>query len=74
MSSQTRQSVQVAPLPPATAALPVGRGAQSPGARVDVPGSPRDASVPGRGENASVASEFVRRSQSTGSGPSPTRS
>lgn len=72
MSSRTRQSVQVAPLPPATTALLVGQGAQSPGTRVHVLGSPRDPSVPGLGENALVASEFVRRSQSAVSGPSLT--
>lgn len=46
-SSQTRQSVQVAPLPRATAALLVGQGARSAGARVHAPGSPRDPTVPG---------------------------
>lgn len=49
MSSRTRQSVRVAPLPPATAALPIGQGARSPGTRVHVLGSPQDPSVSGLG-------------------------
>lgn len=65
-------SSRTTPLSLATAALLGGQGARSSGARVHVLGSPRDPSVPGRGENASVPSEFVRGSQSTVSGPSPT--